>query len=86
LAALEKSMALHKGGDIYDWFFLGMACWQLGRRDEARQWYDRAVRRMEKDPPHNHELRRIRAEAAALLGLPAPSAPAQMEVPHPPKG
>jgi serine/threonine protein kinase/Flp pilus assembly protein TadD len=82
IAALEKSMTLRKGGDSYDWFFLAMACWQLGRHDEARRWYDRAVLWMEKRDPNHHELRLFRAEAAALLGLAEPAAPAQKEVPH----
>ena len=43
LTALEKSMELRKGGDSFDWFFLAMAHWQLGEKDEAREWYDRAV-------------------------------------------
>lgn len=28
-------------------FFLAMAHWQLGHKDEARQWYDKRVERME---------------------------------------
>jgi hypothetical protein len=46
-----------------------MACWQLGERDEARIWYERAVQWMEKHAPKNDELLRFRAEAAELLGL-----------------
>ena len=67
--ALEKSMELRKGGDSYDWFFLAMAHWQLGAKDKAREWYDRAVRWMDKNQPTDEELRRFRAEAAELLGL-----------------
>src|SRR5439155_17525669 len=48
IAALEKSMALRKGGDSADWFFLAMAHWQLGEKDEARNWYDQAVEWMDK--------------------------------------
>jgi hypothetical protein len=40
---------------------------------------------MEKDRPNDNELRRFRAEAAAVLGLPEPTAPAKKEVPHPSK-
>jgi tetratricopeptide (TPR) repeat protein/serine/threonine protein kinase len=69
IAALEKSMELRKGGDAFDWFFLAMAHWQLGHKDEARQWYDRAVEWMEKNPPKNEELKRFRTEAAELLGV-----------------
>jgi eukaryotic-like serine/threonine-protein kinase len=86
IAALQKSMRLRRGGDSYDWFFLSMACGRLARADEARVWYDRAVQWMEKHDPRHGELRRFRAEAAGLLGLPVPTAPAQNEVPHPPTG
>jgi serine/threonine protein kinase/Tfp pilus assembly protein PilF len=85
IAALEKSMSLREGGDNYDWFFLAMACCRLGRRDEARMWYDRAVQWMEKHDPKHDELHRFRAEAAALLGLPELTEPAQKEVPRPAK-
>jgi tetratricopeptide (TPR) repeat protein len=34
--ALKKSMELRHGGDSFDWFFLAMAHWQLGNKDEAR--------------------------------------------------
>ena len=44
-----------------------MAHWQLGDKDEAGQWYDRAVEWMEQNQPGNGELARFRAEAAELL-------------------
>jgi superkiller protein 3 len=69
LAALDKSVAMRKGGDGFDWFFLAMAHWQLGEKDKARDWYDRAVRWMETNQPSNDELRRFRAEAAKLLKI-----------------
>ena len=72
--ALEKSMELRKGGDATDWFFLAMAHWQLGHKDEARTWYDKAVEWMEKNEPKNEELLRFRAEAAELLGIAEPKA------------
>jgi hypothetical protein len=62
-------MELRKGGDSHDWFFLAMTHWQLGAKDKARAWYDRAVQWMDKNQPDNEELRRFRAEAAELLGL-----------------
>jgi eukaryotic-like serine/threonine-protein kinase len=67
--ALTKSMELRSGGDGNDWFFLAMAHCQLGEKDEARKWYDRAVPWMEKNQPKNEELIRFRAEAAAVLGV-----------------
>src|SRR5882757_1697929 len=69
VAALTKSMELRKGGDSTDWFFLAMAHWQLGDKEEARKWYDRAAAWMDKNQPKNEELRRFRAEAAELLGV-----------------
>jgi hypothetical protein len=68
IADLEESMRLRKGGDSFDWFFLAMAHWRLGDRDEARTWFDRAVKWMDKHRPQNIELRHFRAEAEALLG------------------
>jgi WD40 repeat protein/serine/threonine protein kinase/Flp pilus assembly protein TadD len=69
VTALEKSMELGKGGDAGDWFFLAMAHWRLGDKEQARQWYDKAVPWMEKNKPQDDELRRFRAEAEALLGI-----------------
>jgi tetratricopeptide (TPR) repeat protein/sugar lactone lactonase YvrE len=72
--ALTKSVQLSNGGSSEDFFFLAMAHWQLGDKEQARTWYDRAVAWMEKNQPKNEELRRFRAEAAALLGLPPAAA------------
>jgi serine/threonine protein kinase/tetratricopeptide (TPR) repeat protein len=74
--SLEKSMKLRDGGDAYDWVFLAKAHWQLGRKDESRKWYDKAVEWMDKNQSRNEELIRFRAEAAELLGIakPQPSA------------
>jgi serine/threonine protein kinase/Flp pilus assembly protein TadD len=67
--ALRKSMALKKGGDSFDWFFLAMAHWQMDHQEEARKWYDKAVPWMDKNKSQDDELRRFRAEAEALLGV-----------------
>jgi tetratricopeptide (TPR) repeat protein/WD40 repeat protein len=74
IEALTKAMALRGGGDAADWLPLAMAHWQLGNRDEARRWYDRAVRwaeenqdKLTRDPLLHDAVRRFRAEAAALL-------------------
>jgi tetratricopeptide (TPR) repeat protein len=69
VAALEDSMRVGKGGDASDWFFLAMAHWQLGHKEESRRWYDRAVHWTEKKKPKDEELIRFRAEAAKLLGI-----------------
>jgi tetratricopeptide (TPR) repeat protein len=84
IEALEKSEVLAPNKNLaFNGLFLAMAHWQLGRRDEARLWYDRAVQWMDKHVANHGELRRFRAEAAAVLGLPEPAAPAKKEVPRP---
>jgi uncharacterized protein HemY len=70
MEALKESMDLRKGGNSFEWFFLAMAHWRLGEKDEARQWYDRAVEWMEKNKPQDEELRRFRDEAKELLNDP----------------
>ncbi len=72
IEAFEKATELRGGGDSSDWFFLAMAHWQLGHKDEAREWYDKAVDWMDKNQPKNEEFRRFRAEAAELLGITQP--------------
>jgi tetratricopeptide (TPR) repeat protein len=68
--ALETGMSLRQDGDSLVWFFLAMARWRQGNRDEARKWYDQAVQWMDKHPRQDGEaLRRLRAEAAALLKI-----------------
>lgn len=65
--SLESSMRIRQGGDSFDWFFLAMAHWQLGRKDEACKWYEQAALWMTKNNPVNDELNRFREEAAELL-------------------
>jgi serine/threonine protein kinase len=72
LTALRKSMDMRNGGDAYDWFFLAMAHWQLGQKEEARKWYHKAAEWMDKNHSKNEELRRFRSEAAELLGIAEP--------------
>jgi tetratricopeptide (TPR) repeat protein len=69
-----KSLQLRNGGDSNDFFFLAMAHWQLGEKEKARTWYDQAVEWMDKNRPRDEELRRFRAEAAELLGIPEAAA------------
>jgi tetratricopeptide (TPR) repeat protein/serine/threonine protein kinase len=69
LASLEKAVELGRGGDASDWFFLAMAQWQLGRKDDARQWYEKAVQWMDRNAQGNEELRRFRSEAEELLEI-----------------
>jgi len=70
IEALDKSCALQgspKGGDAYQWFFLAMAHWQLGEKDKAREWYDKAVTWMETNAKDNSELIPFRKEAEELM-------------------
>jgi Flp pilus assembly protein TadD len=90
--ALEKALELRSNGKSSEWhllskelFFLAMAQMQLGDKEQARTQCDKAMQWMEQNPallekyPTDHaDLRRFRAEAAALLGLadvPMPTAP-----------
>src|SRR5262249_40471881 len=71
IGALEKSVDLQKspkGGDPWQWFFLAMAHWHLDHKEQARKWYDRAVKWMDKNAPRHEELSRFRAEADGLMG------------------
>ena len=67
--ALQKSQELRKGGDSVAWFFLAMAHWQVGTKDEARRSYDRAVEWMDRNKPDDEGLRRFRAEAVERMGI-----------------
>jgi tetratricopeptide (TPR) repeat protein len=75
--ALQRSMELRQGGSSAAWFFLAMAQWQLGEKEQARKRFHQAVLCMDKNQPQDAELRRFRAEAAALLGI--------QDAPPPPK-
>jgi tetratricopeptide (TPR) repeat protein len=73
--ALERSIQLRGyGGDSFDWFFLAMIDQKQGRKEKAREWYDKGVnwyhsRRI----PNEDELYRFQVEAAEVLGLPKPA-------------
>jgi len=44
-----------------------MAHWQLGEKDKAREWYDKAVTWMETNAKDNSELIPFRKEAEELM-------------------
>jgi tetratricopeptide (TPR) repeat protein len=76
LAAFNKSAELRKGRDAVERLFLAMAYQKLGKHDEARKEYERAVQWLEKnkevlekDKTRAEELRRFRAEAEEVLEL-----------------
>jgi serine/threonine protein kinase len=63
--ALNQSRVLRKGGDSYDFFFLAMAHWQSGDKDQARDWYKKATAALPKNK--NPELARVHEEAKKLV-------------------
>jgi tetratricopeptide (TPR) repeat protein len=98
IRALERSVELRAGGDASDWLFLAMAHWQRGEKDKARHWYDKAetwlkqnagddkrISWLARDKPNEWDLRRYRAEAAALLGVGGPSNAQVKDQEAPPK-
>ena len=50
-----------------------MAHERLGDKNQARECHDKAIEWMQKKKPHDNELQRFQAEAAALLGIDSPS-------------
>jgi tetratricopeptide (TPR) repeat protein len=72
IADLEKAIGLRAPEvpiNAAEGFFLAMAHWQRGDKDRARQWFARSVKWMDNGLTENAELKRFRAEAAALLGI-----------------
>jgi uncharacterized protein HemY len=71
IAALEKSEAVAPGCfTVVNGFVRAMACWQLGQKEEGREWYARGVRSAEAaGPAAGREAATFRSEAARLLGL-----------------
>jgi hypothetical protein len=67
-AAMQKALQLFPSSTSWQWFYLSMSHWQLGDQHEARQYYDRAVTWMLKNKLNDEGLRRLRGEAATLLG------------------
>ncbi len=68
VAALEKAVDLHKGGEPLDWLFLAAARAKLGRADAARE----ALAKAESCPGlRTPEFVRLRAELDGATGKPA---------------
>jgi serine/threonine protein kinase len=64
--ALEKSISLNAGCNCLDWLLLAMTQWRLGQKELARKSFDRAAQ-CQCQGDDEEEVRRFRAEAAALL-------------------
>jgi eukaryotic-like serine/threonine-protein kinase len=63
--ALNQSRTLRRGGDSYDFFFLAMAHWKSGDKDQARDWYKKAIAALPNNK--NQELARVHNEAKKLI-------------------
>src|SRR5690606_9861045 len=48
ISALEKANECAGGGSPWEWYFLAMAHWQLGNKEEALTWFERANEHLEK--------------------------------------
>lgn len=84
--AFERSMELRHGGDSVDWLFLAILRQRAGKTKEAKALYDRSLKWDAEHRPHDQELWKFEAEAAAALGLPAPVHPQpQKSVLRPPQ-
>src|SRR5262249_19759605 len=79
IEALQKSKELLPGSGGYNELFLAMAYWQLGDKAQAKKWYAQAVMAVGENSTQAAELRRFRAEAAQLLGIPQEPKPKQPE-------
>ncbi len=69
IADLEKSISLDKGGSSFDFYFLAMAHWQLGNKEQAKEWFTKAVQWMEANQPQNADLVHFRDEARQLMNI-----------------
>jgi hypothetical protein len=88
ITSMEKSRTLQAGLCTCGWSVLAMSHWRRGDKEEARRCYEQGCAWLEqfkggysKEPGFywEEEFRRMRGEAAALLGLPGPGQPKQQE-------
>src|SRR5262249_17134844 len=64
--ALDRSIRLHeKGGDAADWLLMALTCWRRGDKEQANDWYNRAVAWMSRNTNPEPDMRTLRAEAEA---------------------
>jgi len=74
IKTLEDSVTNFASDELNDArnpFFLAMAYWKLGGKDEARKWFKKATKWMDANQPGDPELIRFRDEASELLGVAA---------------
>jgi tetratricopeptide (TPR) repeat protein len=72
IATLNRSIEISAGTDPTDFFFLAMAQWRRGDREDAERSFRRGVEGARKDAPSQWEWRMLWAEAAELLGKSGP--------------
>jgi tetratricopeptide (TPR) repeat protein len=71
LAASERSLTLSDGGVASDWLIMAIAHWQNGEKEQGKVWFDKAMAWInEKGHVEQPLMRKLRTEAAALLGRP----------------
>jgi serine/threonine protein kinase/tetratricopeptide (TPR) repeat protein len=70
--ALNQSITSQPANRSWDGFYLAMAHWKLGDQQLARNWYQQACTEMGTNTFGKRKLLRLRAEAAALVGMPLP--------------
>jgi eukaryotic-like serine/threonine-protein kinase len=75
-SSFRQAIDLDHGGNAADWFLMAAIDHHLGKHEEARRWYDRAVARLSQaslsERTGGVELRRSRVEALKALGMPVP--------------
>ena len=64
--------ALVSRAEAEGFLFLAMAHWQLGNREQATPWFDKAVDWMQQHHDRQPDHRQLLAEAAKLLGVEVP--------------
>jgi serine/threonine protein kinase len=69
VAELQKAHDLCNVPDSANAFFLAMAHWQLGEKEKAREWFAKGEAWMADSIKDYDEPKRIRKEAAELLGI-----------------
>jgi Flp pilus assembly protein TadD len=70
ISSLQKYRDLRTSDAEYgNPFFLAMAHWQLGHKEDARRWYDKGAQWMDRQPAPSAALQGFRNEVAELLGL-----------------
>jgi tetratricopeptide (TPR) repeat protein len=68
ISALERQRELNNGEIApTPMFFLAMAQWQLGKRDQARQWYSRALGSIAKNAPTDAVMLAAQVQAGEML-------------------